>query len=48
MYEDETGITGIEGMLKLVTLEVSRYEDESQVFRLRSIIMAEIEPTKGE
>ncbi|WP_446008653.1 type IV pilus modification PilV family protein [Candidatus Electrothrix sp.] len=48
LYEDETGITGIEGMLKLVTLEVSRYEDESQVFRLRSVIMAEIEPIEGE
>ncbi|MCI5140873.1 MAG: hypothetical protein D3909_03915, partial [Candidatus Electrothrix sp. ATG1] len=42
LYEDETGIADTEGLLKLVTLEVSRGEDANQTFRVRSVIMAEI------
>jgi general secretion pathway protein I len=46
--EDETGIAGTEGMLKLVTLTVRRGEDEHQSFRLRSVIMEGIEPAEEE
>ena len=48
LSEDETGITDTDGMLKLVTLEVSRGEDENQIFTVRSVIMADIEPTETE
>jgi general secretion pathway protein I len=48
LNEDETGITGIEGILKHVTLEIRRNQDEDEVFRLRSVLMAEIEPAEGE
>jgi len=48
LAEDETGITGTEGLLKLVSLTVSRGESEQHTFFLRSIIMAEIEPAEGE
>ena len=48
LYEDETGITGVEGILKHITLEVRRNQDEDQVFRLRSVVMAGIEPAEEE
>ena len=48
LSEDETGIADSQGMLKLVTLEVSRGEDENQIFRVRSVIMTEIEPAEEE
>ncbi|MCI5150994.1 MAG: prepilin-type N-terminal cleavage/methylation domain-containing protein [Candidatus Electrothrix sp. MAN1_4] len=43
LYEDETGITGVEGILKHVTLEITRGDDQKQSFKLRSVIMAKIE-----
>ncbi|MDU9048339.1 MAG: type II secretion system minor pseudopilin GspI [Candidatus Electrothrix sp. Rat3] len=48
LSEDETGIAGTDGMLKLVTLEVSRGEDENQIFTVRSVIMTDIEPAEAE
>jgi general secretion pathway protein I len=46
--EDDTGIAGTDSLLKLVTLNVNRGEDENQVFTLRSVIMADIEPAEEE
>ncbi|MCI5124305.1 MAG: type II secretion system protein [Candidatus Electrothrix sp. AR5] len=48
LSEDETGIADTDGMLKLVTLEVSRGEDENQIFTVRSVIMTDIEPVEAE
>ena len=48
LSEDETGLTGTDGMLKLVTLEVSRGEDINQIFTVRSVIMTDIEPAEAE
>jgi general secretion pathway protein I len=48
LSEDETGIADTDGMLKLVTLEVSRGEDENQIFTVRSVIMTDIEPAEAE
>lgn len=44
LAEDETGIKGSDGMLKLVRLEVSRGEDD--IFEVRSVVMAKIEPAE--
>ena len=46
LSEDETGIADSEGILKLVSLEVSRGEDENQIFTVRSVIMTDIEPAE--
>ena len=46
LTEDETGISGSGEMLKVVDLTVSRSIDENMVYRVRSIIMAEINPVK--
>ncbi|RWX45882.1 general secretion pathway protein I [Candidatus Electrothrix aarhusensis] len=48
LNEDETGIVDTDGMLKLVTLKISRAEDENQIFTIRSVIMADIEPAEDE
>ncbi len=48
LNEDETGIVDTDGMLKLVTLKISRGEDENQIFTIRSVIMADIEPAEDE
>lgn len=48
LNEDASGIADTEGMLKLVSLEVRRGEDANQVFRVRSVIMTEIEPAEEE
>lgn len=48
LNEDEVGITDSEGMLKLVTLEISRGEDTNQIFTVRSVIMTEINPAEEE
>lgn len=48
LNEDETGIADSDGMLKLVTLEVRRGEDENQIFTVRSVIMTDIEPAEAE
>ncbi|MCI5130403.1 MAG: type II secretion system protein [Candidatus Electrothrix sp. EH2] len=48
LNEDATGIADTEGMLRLVTLEVRRGEDEYQVFRVRSVIMGKIEAAEDE
>lgn len=48
LNEDASGIADTEGMLKLVSLEVRRGEDANQVFRIRSVIMTEIEPAEEE
>jgi type II secretion system protein I len=48
LNEDETGIVDTEGMLKLVTLKISRAEDENQIFTIRSVIMTDIEPAEKE
>ena len=47
LTEDETGIVGSDEMLKVVDLTISRGDDENMVFRVRSVIMAEIEPGKN-
>ena len=47
LNEDETGIEDSDGMLKLVALEVSRGEDENQIFTVRSVIMTDIEPAEA-
>lgn len=46
LTEDETGITGADEILKVVDLTVSRGIDENMVYRVRSVIMAEIKPVK--
>ena len=46
LTEDETGITGAGEMLKVVDLTVGRGIDENMVYRIRSIMMAEIKPVK--
>ena len=46
LTEDETGIIGADEMLKVVDLTMSRGDDENMVYRIRSIIMAEIKPEK--
>ena len=46
--ESETGIADSDGMLKLVTLKISRGDDPNQTFLVRSVIMAEIEPAETE
>ena len=46
LTEDETGIIGLEEMLKVVDLTVSRGDDENMVYRVRSVIMAKIEPAE--
>ena len=43
---DETGITGAEDMLKVVDLTVSRGNDENMVYRVRTVVMARIEPAE--
>ncbi len=48
LAEDETDIAGTEGILKLVSLTVSRGESEQHTFTLRSVIMADIEPAEEE
>ncbi|CAK8716131.1 Type II secretion system protein I [Candidatus Electrothrix laxa] len=48
LSEDEIGIADAGGMLKLVTLKVSRGEDENQIFTARSVIMTDIEPAQAE
>lgn len=48
LNEDDTAIEDIEGMLKLVSLQVSRGADDAQVFTLQSIIMAKIQPADAE
>ena len=44
--ESETGIANSDGMLKLVTLKISRGDDPNQTFSVRSVIMTEIEPAE--
>ena len=44
LTEDETGIVGAAEMLKVVDLTVSRGDDKNMVYRVRSVIMAGIEP----
>lgn len=46
LTEDETGIAGSDGLLKLVDLQVSRGDDEDAVFAVRTLIMAKIEPAE--
>ena len=46
--EAETGIADSDGMLKLVTLKISRGDDPNQTFSVRSVIMTEIEPAETE
>jgi len=46
LTEDETGIKGSGGMLKLIELTVSR--DERETFSVRTLVMAKIEPAEGE
>lgn len=48
LNEDDTDIENIEGMLKLVSLQVSRDGDDAQVFTLQSVIMAKIKPAEKE
>ena len=48
LNEDDTGIVDTDGMLKLVTLKISRGEDENQIFTIRSVIMTDIEPAEKE
>lgn len=44
LTEDETGIKGSGGLLKLVELTISR--DERETFSLRTLVMATIEPVE--
>ncbi len=44
LTEDETGIKGSGGMLKLIELTVSR--DERENFSVRTLVMAKIEPAE--
>lgn len=44
LAEDETGIKGSNGMLKLIELTVSR--DEKEKVEVRTLVMAKIEPAK--
>ncbi|MCW5198190.1 prepilin-type N-terminal cleavage/methylation domain-containing protein [Desulfobulbus sp. F4] len=46
LAEDETGIKGSEGMLKLIELTVKREEKES--VEVRTVVMAKIEPAEEE
>jgi general secretion pathway protein I len=46
LSEDETGIADTDDMLKLITLEVRRGENDNQTFTVRSVIMTEIEPAE--
>lgn len=46
--ETETGIADSDGMLKLLTLKISRGDDPNQTFTVRSVIMTEIEPAETE
>lgn len=46
LTEDETGIKGSGGMLKLIELTVSR--DERETFSVRTVVMATIEPAEEE
>ena len=43
LTEDDTGLPGVEDMLKLVTLTVSRGDDEAMVFQVRAVVMNKIE-----
>uniref|UniRef100_UPI0040573459 type IV pilus modification PilV family protein n=1 Tax=Candidatus Electronema sp. TaxID=2698783 RepID=UPI0040573459 len=45
LTEDETGIKGSGGMLKLIELTVSR--EERETFSVRTLVMAKIEPVEG-
>jgi hypothetical protein len=45
--EDESGIPGSGDMLKVVDLTVSRGDDENMVYRIRTVIMAAIQPAAG-
>jgi general secretion pathway protein I len=45
LAEDETGIKGSQGMLKLIALAVSR--DEKESIEVRAVVMAKIEPAEG-
>jgi general secretion pathway protein I len=46
LTEEETGIPGAEDMLKVVDLVVSRGDDENMVYRVRTVVMARIEPVE--
>ena len=48
LTEDETGIIGSSGMLKRVELTISRGDGEDEVFAVRTLVMAEIEPAESE
>jgi general secretion pathway protein I len=43
LTEDDTGLPGVDDMLKLVTLTVSRGDDEAMVFQVRAVVMNKIE-----
>ncbi len=43
LSEDDTGIPGAEDLLKLVTLTVSRSNDEDMVLQVRTVLMKKIE-----
>ncbi|XOF32910.1 MAG: prepilin-type N-terminal cleavage/methylation domain-containing protein [Candidatus Electrothrix sp. YB6] len=42
LTEDDTGIEGSDGLLKLIELQVSRADDENMVFTVRSLVMANV------
>ena len=42
LTEDDTGLPGVEDMLKLVTLTVSRGEIEDMAFQVRAVVMDRI------
>ena len=46
LTEDETGIVGAGEMLKVLDLTISRGDDENMLYRVRSVVMAKIEPVE--
>ncbi|MCK5517017.1 MAG: type II secretion system minor pseudopilin GspI, partial [Desulfobulbaceae bacterium] len=44
LTEDDLGIKGSDGLLKVVDLTVSRGNDEELTYQVRSVIMVKIEP----
>ena len=46
LTEDETGIVGAGEMLKVLDLTIGRGDDENMLYRVRSVVMAKIEPVE--
>ncbi len=46
LTEDDTGIEGSDGLLKMIELQVNRAYDENMVFTVRSLVMAKVEPAE--